>query len=63
MSSVFPKGFQRIRFLEYALCFYVLYFSGLLDKEEVGMVLKTLEGPDGMLKYAYTVIFLKCCIL
>ena len=28
---------------------------GMLDKEEVGRVLKAVEGPGGMLKHAYTV--------
>lgn len=31
-----------------------IIIRGLLDKEEIGLVLKTLEGPDGMLKYAFT---------
>lgn len=31
-----------------------IIIRGLLDKDEVGLVLKTLEGPDGMLKHAYT---------
>ena len=33
----------------------VLWYRGMLDKEEVGHVLKAVEGPGGMLKHAYTV--------
>ena len=32
-----------------------LLYRGMLDKEEVGRVLKAVEGPGGMLKHAYTV--------